>query len=480
MKLPFKLPAIKLPKFGKKKADDEEDEDDDAFEDDVSEAEGDDEDESVAEEASDEDEEDPQPDDDLDDIDFSDMEDDDEEGEGEAGGDKKRKLLLIGGGAVAGLLLAGGVAWVLLSGDDEKKEQARDPSAVPKVSVKIIPKQKQAAAGKSLNALNADAVAEAGKAGAGQGKSLNAIAAGGATDTGGQVQVPVVSAAAFASIAPPAVADAPLDAGDTTDLREESMEGVLPKVASDGRKPWQVYAKPYSKQDDRPRVAIVIAGLGLSAAASDAAIRLLPGSVTLAFSPYAQGLKDWAGKARQAGHEVLIMAPLEPDSFPADDPGPQGLTTKAKVEKNQLRMKHLLSRMPDYVGVMTVMGSRFNASREHMAVFLAELKRRGLMVVQGADNADSLGPGMAKEMGLPYVSVDTVLDKTPVRHAVDAQLAKLEGVLGKQKTALAVAEAYPASLERIAAWLAGLEEKKLALVPVSALPAPEEKKEAAE
>jgi polysaccharide deacetylase 2 family uncharacterized protein YibQ len=45
----------------------------------------------------------------------------------------------------------------------------------------------------------------------------------------------------------------------------------------------------------------------------------------------------------------------------------------------------------------------------------------------------------------------------------------LETVLAGQPAAVAIAEGYPSSIERIAAWTADLEAKNLVLAPLSAL-----------
>jgi len=49
-------------------------------------------------------------------------------------------------------------------------------------------------------------------------------------------------------------------------------------------------AKTFDAKDDRPKISLIVTGMGLSEAATEAAISLLPGSVTLAFDPYAQKL----------------------------------------------------------------------------------------------------------------------------------------------------------------------------------------------
>ena len=52
--------------------------------------------------------------------------------------------------------------------------------------------------------------------------------------------------------------------------------------------PMQVYAAGFDSSSRRPRVGVLLAGIGLNQADSEAAIRLLPGGVTLAVSPYAR------------------------------------------------------------------------------------------------------------------------------------------------------------------------------------------------
>ena len=104
-------------------------------------------------------------------------------------------------------------------------------------------------------------------------------------------------------------------------MLEQSPLGPLPRIGPDGLEPWRVYARPFDATDLRPRVAVVMSGLGLSNAATEAAIQGLPGAVTLAFQPYSDGLQRWIGLARAAGHETLLNLPMEPQDYPQSDPG---------------------------------------------------------------------------------------------------------------------------------------------------------------
>ncbi|MCH7957845.1 MAG: divergent polysaccharide deacetylase family protein, partial [Proteobacteria bacterium] len=240
-------------------------------------------------------------------------------------------------------------------------------------------------------------------------------------------------------------------------------------VGADGRRPWRVYARPFDARDERPRIAIIVTGLGLSQAATEAAITRLPGSVTLAFNPYAKGLDDWIPLAREAGHEVLLSLPMESANFPVHDPGPYALRTSLAPADNLRRLEFVLSRLSGYVGVVTLMGSGFTTAEEQLRPLLEALRGRGLLFVEAVRAPKTLAPEMAAEIDLPHVANDLVLDENPSRAAIDIRLAELEGIVRKRTTAVAMAAPNPATLERIAAWAATLEGKNLALAPVSAV-----------
>jgi hypothetical protein len=87
---------------------------------------------------------------------------------------------------------------------------------------------------------------------------------------------------------------------------------VLPVIGPDGLTPARAYARPF-KASGRPRVAIVIGGLGLDPEVTRLAVESLPPEVTLAFSPYAPRLQEWINRARERGHEVLLEVPMEPE-----------------------------------------------------------------------------------------------------------------------------------------------------------------------
>jgi uncharacterized protein len=253
-------------------------------------------------------------------------------------------------------------------------------------------------------------------------------------------------------------------------LIESSPLGPLPRIGPDGREPWKVYARPFDDTDTRPRVAVILSGLGLSSAATEAAIQDLPSEVTLAFQPFADNIQQWIQLSRAAGHEVLLNLPMEPVDFPANDPGPRALFVTLSPDENQDRMRWALSRVSGYVGVVNHMGSRFTTSRDSMQPILAELKARGLLFVDARSAARSVATVLASEMEVPRAINDRFLDNREVSRAtVDARLAEVEQIARSAGVSIAIGQAFPVTLERIRAWAATLEGKGIALVPISAV-----------
>lgn len=252
-------------------------------------------------------------------------------------------------------------------------------------------------------------------------------------------------------------------------LVERTADGLLPKIGADGRKPWQVYARPFDAADKRPRIALIISGLGQSAAATEAAIQRLPGGITLAYTAYARNLQQWVELSRAAGHEVMLNLPMEPVGYPANDPGPYTLLTSLSEAENRARLNWLMSRMTGYVGLVNVMGSRFTVEAGPLQPVLGDLNKRGLLFVDSRASLSSVAGKMAADMKLPRAINNRFIDTKAARDDIDRQLEELEKTARSEGVALGIGAPYPVTIERVARWALDLNEKGIALAPVSAV-----------
>ena len=303
----------------------------------------------------------------------------------------------------------------------------------------------------------------------GDGGSLNALS--GASGGGAQgLIIPSVTSTSFRRTRNLQKAG-PLASAPNKGLLE-TIEGIakpLPKVDSSGRKPWEVYARPLTGSEKGQHVAVMVTGLGLSRAATMAAIRKLPPQVSLVFEPYGKNLEDWLLRARLAGHEVFVSLPMESAKFPNQDPGPMALTTTAQVADNLKRLQNILSSFGGYVGVVSTMGSKFSTADGQMKPILEEVKKRGLMFVDAAATSKSTAPTIAAEIELPVVKNNIVIDDPPASKSIQDRFKRLETFASNNASAIAMVRPYPVSIHQLQAWTLTLAEKQLALVPVSSL-----------
>jgi polysaccharide deacetylase 2 family uncharacterized protein YibQ len=253
---------------------------------------------------------------------------------------------------------------------------------------------------------------------------------------------------------------------------EASRHGAIPKIALDGTRPSEAFAQPVKAlagKPNAPRIAIVVAGLGISASGTRDALAKLPGPVTLAFAPYGADLERLAARARDGGHELLLQVPMEPFDYPDNDPGPQTLLTSLEAEQNVDRLRWLMSRLQGYVGIANYMGARFMTAAPALAPVLRETAKRGLIFVEDGSAPRSLAGEIAGANNLPFAKADLVIDAVPAAADIDRALARLEKTARERGSAVGMANALPASIERIAAWAKAAEGRGIALVPISAV-----------
>jgi uncharacterized protein len=264
-------------------------------------------------------------------------------------------------------------------------------------------------------------------------------------------------------------ADSPSDAAKDVErirpdraLLEDGPFGPLPRIAPDGRRPFLAYALPFNLQDKRPKVAVLLVGLGLQRKLVDAALTL-PLPIGLQFSPYAPDLPAMVARARAAGHEVLLELPWEPAENTASDPG-HHTVLDAGVDEHLKRLDWALAQASGYFALAgDAPGSPGDDQAE---AILDVLARRGLALIELGDNR--LAP-VAAAAGLPYATARHTIDQDPSVPAIDHALAALEAEALAAGSALGVARGHPAALDRLRRWAATLEPKGLVLAPVSAV-----------
>lgn len=196
--------------------------------------------------------------------------------------------------------------------------------------------------------------------------------------------------------------------------------------------PWA--AEPQAAASHRPAaaqpypgrpipLAIVLDDAGHNLADADAYLRF-PGKLSVAVLPQLEFSAEVAARAEQAGKEVILHLPMEPQG--PSDPGPGAI----KVGYDDPAVIGLLERHFGSVGTRGVnnhMGSRATADPRIMDTVMAYLKRTDRYFLDSRTTADSVARESAARHGVPFLSRDVFLDvsadEATVNSAIDRGMA---------------------------------------------------------
>jgi len=289
------------------------------------------------------------------------------------------------------------------------------------------------------------------------------------------LRAPEADASVAQSVLPQAARSSGLQLTQAPDPRlvEKGRHGPLPRIGADGSRPSEIYARPLvsgALKPGAPRIALVVGGMGLNAAATSAAIETLPGAVTLGFAPYGGALDRQVQEARAAGHELVLQTPMVPMDKSAI-PGANTLLAGVETAQNLDSLRWHLSRMTGYVGVANFLGGRFMTREADLAPVMREIAGRGLLFLDDGTAAQSLATTLAASVGAPAARADVVVDASPRPEAIEAALARLEALARAKGSAIGYAAGLPGAMEAVARFAQGLERRGVALVPLSALTA---------
>ena len=216
-----------------------------------------------------------------------------------------------------------------------------------------------------------------------------------------------------------------------------------------------------------PRIAIFVSGMGLSDAATRAAIKKMPPAVSLAFVPYGASVAASVAAAKAAGHEVLLQVPMQSGEGPS--PGPHALRADESSGAATQDLAWLMGRFDGYDGVANLLGAPVTGDAKAMNAILKAVASRGMFYLDDGTSRRSLGPSLAAGLGVPALVCDVILDATADPAVVRGNLDTLASIARGKGSAIGMASGLPDHLAAIARFAAGLGAQGITLVPVSAL-----------
>lgn len=216
-----------------------------------------------------------------------------------------------------------------------------------------------------------------------------------------------------------------------------------------------------------PKLVIIIDDMGMNHRNTEAMIAL-PGSLTLAFLPYAPHVETMTKEALDHGHELLIHTPMEPIN-PDLDIGPIGLTTSMTDAEFDAELNKIFNAFKGYIGINNHMGSRLTQDAGLMRRVMAKLRARDLIFIDSKTISTSVADDEAANAGVRHASRDVFLDNIDDKNYVLHHLLELEKVAMRRGYAIAIGHPRNGTVEALKEWLPGVEKRGFKIVPVSAV-----------
>jgi len=212
-----------------------------------------------------------------------------------------------------------------------------------------------------------------------------------------------------------------------------------------------------------PRLTLVVDDLGREPAVLERLLAL-DEHVTFAFLPNAPSAPSMAARLADAGREIVVDLPLEPQPPTVAD-GPDFLTTADPPEAAARAADRLLGRLPRAVGVINHLGGRFTTQATHMASLLHLIGGRGLFFLDDRTSPASVALETARVVGVRTAARTHALDLPG--QDVRAAFKAVEAALVLDGQALVVAHGNPETLALLGPWLEDLERRNIHLFRLS-------------
>lgn len=266
------------------------------------------------------------------------------------------------------------------------------------------------------------------------------------------------------------------------DFVEKSDEFALPKISSQGKKPWVEYGHQVSVAPNFYKIAIIFKNTGIDKNTFLAMNMSLPSAVSFSFSPYTLDAEKLIIEARKSGHETYMDLLLASKDVLKADNGPLAMGLTVTPQENMHRFYKALSVNAPIGGMIMVDGMIDETTKPQLAQYMKELKQRGLLMVD-ATNGNEIDN--IEEKNLPRKKADIVISDNYTPENIQEMLSLAETTAQNKGQVLIVASPKPIVITAIKNWVESFSpqlsydqmkeqnitsiERPFALVPVSNL-----------
>ncbi|MCD4690529.1 divergent polysaccharide deacetylase family protein [bacterium] len=226
------------------------------------------------------------------------------------------------------------------------------------------------------------------------------------------------------------------------------------------------------RTEGAPRVAIIIDDFGYNMSEVTKGFFKLEEPITIAVLPLCPRTTAAANAAHEAGKQVLVHIPMQPERYPDVNPGDGALLERHTAEELKSLARAAIDDVPHACGANNHMGSRLTTRRPHMRAVMSELVSHGLFFVDSMTTARSVAYEEAQRAGVPAgrntLFLDSYLDESG-RLDVPGRLRELEAAARRNGFAIGIGHPKRETLDALKRGLPAMRSRGIDIVFVSEL-----------
>ncbi|MBU2252086.1 MAG: divergent polysaccharide deacetylase family protein [Proteobacteria bacterium] len=216
------------------------------------------------------------------------------------------------------------------------------------------------------------------------------------------------------------------------------------------------------------QIAVIIDDIGYDLGAAEELARIRA-PIAFAVLPHTPHAAEAAEILHAAGKEILLHLPMEPRSYPGENPGAGALMADMDEKEIRRQIALDLAAVPYVSGVSNHMGSRFMKDDIRLSVVMDELKKRGLFFVDSRTASDSRGKEAAARARVRFAERSVFIDHTRGYAAALANLTRLPRQGGEGgKPLMMIGHPHPETVRALKEVLPIWQEEGVRMIPVSA------------
>jgi len=220
----------------------------------------------------------------------------------------------------------------------------------------------------------------------------------------------------------------------------------------------------------RKRIAILIDDIGYDLSPLKELLKI-DASLTFAILPHYAHSVDAANILHKAKREILLHLPMEPHTFPDENPGMGALLLGMSDQQIEDEVNKDLDAIPHLAGVNNHMGSKFMEDETKVDIVFRQIKRRNLFFVDSRTTPLSRGPEIARKLGLRFISRKVFIDNKNDCKAIFRNLTtQIDSEFDhKSEAVVMIGHPHVKTIRALKEAIPVLRARGVDIVPVSAL-----------